>query len=49
VADRATFAKPQQYPVGIPHVMVNGRFALRDGDPTGERPGRVVRPGRGDG
>jgi N-acyl-D-amino-acid deacylase len=45
VADRATFAKPHQYPVGIPHVMVNGRFVLQDGEPTGGRPGRVIRPG----
>lgn len=44
VADRATFADPHQYPVGIPHVMVNGQFMLRDGEPTGARPGRVVRP-----
>jgi len=45
VADRATFANPHQYPVGIPHVMVNGQFVLRDGEPTDARPGRVVRPG----
>jgi N-acyl-D-amino-acid deacylase len=45
VVDRATFARPHQYPVGIPHVMVNGQFVLRDGDATGVRAGRVVRPG----
>jgi N-acyl-D-amino-acid deacylase len=44
VADRATFEAPHQYPVGIPHVIVNGRFAIRDGESTGARPGRVVRP-----
>jgi len=44
VGDRATFANPHQYPVGIPHVMVNGRFVVRDGEETGDRPGRVVRP-----
>jgi N-acyl-D-amino-acid deacylase len=50
VADRATFAQPHQYPVGIPHVMVNGRFVLRDGEATGVRSGRVIRPVlRGDG
>jgi N-acyl-D-amino-acid deacylase len=47
VADRATFEKPHQYPTGIPHVMVNGRFVVRDGEQTGEMPGRVVRPGVG--
>jgi len=44
VADRATFAEPHQYPVGIPHVMVNGQFVVREGDATGARPGRVIRP-----
>lgn len=44
VADRATFEKPHQYPVGIPHVIVNGRFVIRDGEQTGQLPGRVVRP-----
>jgi N-acyl-D-amino-acid deacylase len=45
VADRATFADPHQYPVGIPHVMVNGQFVVRDGESTGVRSGRVIRPG----
>jgi N-acyl-D-amino-acid deacylase len=44
VADRATFARPHQYPIGIPHVMVNGRLVLRDGEGTGARAGRVLRP-----
>ncbi len=44
VADLATFEKPHQYPAGIPHVMVNGKFVLRDGDYTDERPGRAARP-----
>ncbi|HEX9581730.1 MAG TPA: D-aminoacylase [Gemmatimonadales bacterium] len=46
VADRATFEKPLQYPVGISHVMVNGEWVLRDGERTAARPGRVVRVGR---
>jgi N-acyl-D-amino-acid deacylase len=46
VADRATFAKPHEYPIGIPHVMVNGQFALRDGEATAVRSGRVIRPRR---
>lgn len=44
VADRATFAEPHQYPEGIPHVWVNGRRVIRDGEHTGELPGRVLRP-----
>lgn len=45
VADRATFEQPHQYPVGIPHVLVNGTFVIRDGEHTGATPGRVLRPG----
>jgi N-acyl-D-amino-acid deacylase len=45
VADRATFEAPHQYPAGIPHVLVNGVFVVRDGEHTGALPGRVVRPG----
>jgi len=43
VADRATFSQPHQYPAGIPHVMVNGSFVIRDGEHTGLAPGRVLR------
>jgi len=32
--------------VGVPHVVVNGRFALRDGVVTGERSGTTLRTGR---
>jgi len=44
VADRATFENPHQYPVGIEHVMVNGRFVLRQGEHTNELAGRIVKP-----
>lgn len=47
VADRATYENPHQYPVGIPHVIVNGTFVIRDGEHTEARPGRAVRPSRG--
>jgi N-acyl-D-amino-acid deacylase len=46
VADRATFEEPHQFPAGIPHVIVNGTFVIRDGEHTGARPGRAVRPTR---
>ncbi len=42
VADRAEYAKPHQYSVGFRDVIVNGRFALRDGQVTAERPGRIL-------
>ncbi len=43
VADRASFADPQQLSVGIRYVLVNGRFTMDDGRLTGERPGRALR------
>jgi N-acyl-D-aspartate/D-glutamate deacylase len=46
VADRATFDDPHRYPVGIPHVVVNGVLTLRDGEHTGKLGGRGVRAGR---
>ena len=45
VIDRATFDDPQQYPVGIPHVIVAGEPVIMDGEHTGARPGRVLRRG----
>lgn len=44
VADRATFEKPQQYPVGIPYVWVAGRMVVREGEHTGVLAGKPVRP-----
>jgi N-acyl-D-aspartate/D-glutamate deacylase len=41
-SDRATYDKPHQYSVGFRDVIVNGKFALRDGKVTEERPGRVL-------
>jgi dihydroorotase/N-acyl-D-amino-acid deacylase len=43
IADRATFADPHQYAVGVRHVFVAGQAVLRNGEPTGARPGRVLR------
>jgi N-acyl-D-aspartate/D-glutamate deacylase len=42
VADKATFENPHQYSVGFRDVVVNGKFALRDGKVTAERPGQVL-------
>lgn len=44
VADQATFEDPHQYPVGIPHLWVNGQQVLRDQEQTGALPGRSARP-----
>lgn len=43
IQDHATYDKPHQYATGVHHVFVNGVQALRDGEPTGATPGRVVR------
>ncbi len=43
VADRATFEDSQQYPAGIPYVIVNGVVVLDDGRHTGALPGDVIR------
>jgi len=43
VLDLATYEDPRQPPAGIPHVIVNGTVAVRDGRLTGSRSGRVVR------
>lgn len=46
VAATATYEQPQRQPDGIHHVLVNGRFTLRDGRRTDRRPGRAIRRGR---
>jgi N-acyl-D-aspartate/D-glutamate deacylase len=46
VADQATYAAPHQYPIGIPHVLVNGKFVIDSGEQTGQRPGHALRRGR---
>ena len=43
IADRATYADPHQYSVGIQHLLVNGVPVIRDGGLTGEKPGRWIK------
>jgi dihydroorotase/N-acyl-D-amino-acid deacylase len=43
VCDRATFENPVQTSVGIRHVIVNGVPVVRNGTPTGAKPGRGLR------
>jgi len=43
VEDVATYEDPDRHPLGIEHVAVNGRLAVRDGEETGERAGRLLR------
>jgi N-acyl-D-amino-acid deacylase len=42
VADLATYEVPHQYPVGIPHVIVNGKLAIHNSTHTRARPGSVL-------
>ena len=41
----APFERPKTYPEGIPHVMVNGKWVVRDGEMTGDLPGRALGAG----
>ena len=43
LADRATFEHPTRTATGIPHVLVDGEFVVREGDPTGATPGGAIR------
>ena len=43
VIDRGTYETPAVSPAGIPHVLVNGSFVVRDAAATDLRPGRVLR------
>ena len=39
----APYEQPKTYPQGIPHVMVNGQWVVRDGAFTGAQPGELLR------
>jgi N-acyl-D-amino-acid deacylase len=43
IQDHATFEQPAQYATGVRDVFVNGVAVLANGEPTGAKPGRVVR------
>jgi N-acyl-D-amino-acid deacylase len=43
IQDHATYKESHQLSTGVSDVIVNGRFALRDGRATGAATGRVVR------
>ncbi|MEE8046728.1 MAG: D-aminoacylase [Dehalococcoidia bacterium] len=46
VIDNATYENSRVGPTGIPHVIVNGQFAVRDGQHAGSRSGRALRRGQ---
>jgi hypothetical protein len=41
--DHSTYAKPMQYAIGVTDVFINGRLALKDGEPTGAHTGHALR------
>jgi N-acyl-D-amino-acid deacylase len=43
IAEHATYEKPHQYATGMKDVWVNGVQVIRDGEHSGQKPGRVVR------
>ena len=43
IRDLATYEAPRQYAAGTIHVLVNGRFAIRDSEATGVLAGRPIR------
>ena len=43
VSDDASYVDPARYPIGIEHVIVNGRPAILGRSETGERAGRLLR------
>ncbi len=43
IQDHATYDRPHQLSTGVSQVIVNGKFAVRDGQATGAHTGRVVR------
>jgi N-acyl-D-aspartate/D-glutamate deacylase len=43
IIDRASFAAPHQYPVGVEYVIVNGVMVLDQGSHLGTKPGRILR------
>jgi N-acyl-D-amino-acid deacylase len=45
VSDRATFDQPLEAPAGVSDVLVNGVLAVRNGELTGAKPGRVLGAG----
>ncbi len=42
IGERATYTEPHQYPQGIRHVLVNGVFAVKNGEFTGKKAGKVL-------
>ena len=47
IADEATFFEPHRHASGIDHVLVNGEFAVQNGEILYSLPGKVIPSRRG--
>jgi N-acyl-D-amino-acid deacylase len=43
VIERSTVENPETPPVGIPAVLVSGKFVIDEGKPTGQHPGKTLK------
>jgi N-acyl-D-amino-acid deacylase len=43
IIDCATWENPHRYPKGIDYVVVNGQVVIREGEHTGNLPGRILK------
>ena len=43
IIDKATYADPKQFPLGIDYVLVNGTIVVAEGKHTGTLAGRALR------
>ena len=43
ITDKATFIHPHQYPVGISHVLVNGKWSIKNGEFLNKMNGVILR------
>lgn len=46
IIDRATYEEPRQFPSGVNWVLVNGTVVVKEGQHTGARPGRSLKPSK---
>ena len=43
IIDKATFILPHQYPVGISHVLINGKWSIKNGEFLNKMNGVILR------
>jgi N-acyl-D-amino-acid deacylase len=43
IIDNATYESPHQYATGVEYVVVNGKIVIDHGQPTGARPGTILK------